>query len=204
MDKDWTGNSKSTYITIGASNHSEFDRAEHEFYATDPSAIVSLYEQTDFFEGVENVWECACGRGDLSEQMKALGLDVYSSDLYDHNYGEIAVDFLSASLPKGTDAIVTNPPYRDALPFVKRCVELEVPKFAMFLKLTFLEGQTRRKFFDKHPPRYVCVFSNRMTVLHSGEESNFNKSSAVCYAWFIWEKDYRGKPEVMWLWGDKR
>lgn len=25
------------------------------------------------------------------------------------------------------------------------------------------------------------------------------KSSAACYAWFIWEKGYAGKPEIVWI-----
>lgn len=35
MAKDWIGNSKATYATIGASNHSKSEREEHDFYATD-------------------------------------------------------------------------------------------------------------------------------------------------------------------------
>lgn len=34
MTKDWSGNGKSTFITIGASNHTDKEREEHDFYAT--------------------------------------------------------------------------------------------------------------------------------------------------------------------------
>lgn len=27
------------YVTIGASNHTEYDRQEHDYYATDPRAV---------------------------------------------------------------------------------------------------------------------------------------------------------------------
>lgn len=40
--KDWSGNQKSVYTTLGASNHIADDREEHDFYATDPIAIDAL------------------------------------------------------------------------------------------------------------------------------------------------------------------
>ena len=36
MAKDWSGNGKSTFITIGASNHTDKEREKHDFYATSP------------------------------------------------------------------------------------------------------------------------------------------------------------------------
>lgn len=31
--KDWTGNQRSIYTTLGASNHSDKDRQQHDYYA---------------------------------------------------------------------------------------------------------------------------------------------------------------------------
>ena len=46
---DWKGNYKSIYSTLGASNHSDYERAENDFYSTDPKAINYLlkYEKFD-------------------------------------------------------------------------------------------------------------------------------------------------------------
>ena len=97
--------------------------------------------------------------------------------------------------------IITNPPYKYALEFCEKAIDLVDTgyKVAMFLKLTFLEGQRRRKFFDKFPPKYVLVFSKRIQVARNGDEEMFKKSSAACYAWFIWEKGYTGKPTIEWI-----
>lgn len=58
--KDWNGNGNSIYKTLGASNHTEKEREENDYYATDPIAIDKLLE-------VETpnkfIWECACGGG---------------------------------------------------------------------------------------------------------------------------------------------
>ena len=36
MSKDWTGNKPTTFVQMGASNHSLLEREENDFYATDP------------------------------------------------------------------------------------------------------------------------------------------------------------------------
>lgn len=60
MPKDWTGNKKTTFTTLGASNHTDHERAEHDYYATEPKAIDFLLE-VEKFDGT--VWENCCGGG---------------------------------------------------------------------------------------------------------------------------------------------
>ena len=42
---DWTGNMRSTFVTLGASNHSEGDRETNDYYATEPKAMELLLEK---------------------------------------------------------------------------------------------------------------------------------------------------------------
>lgn len=42
MGKDWTGNGKSIFTTLGASNHTGKERETNDYYATDPIAIDAL------------------------------------------------------------------------------------------------------------------------------------------------------------------
>lgn len=91
--KDWTGNYKSIYTTLGASNHSEGEREENDYYATDPKAIDYLLEKAMLDK---NIWECACGAGHLSKRLIELGYSVKSTDLIDRGflgggYGLLAV-----------------------------------------------------------------------------------------------------------------
>lgn len=195
--KDWTGNSRATFATLGASNHANNERQEHDYYATDPVAI-DMLASTGFFDGVKSVLEPACGGGHLAEAIHKLGIQVTATDLYNHGYGKWGIDFLDWAQYYG-DAIVTNPPYKYAQEFVEHSIKLGVPKVAMFLKLTFLEGARRQELFKKYPPRYVAVCVNRVQCAINGDAEMFSKSSAACYAWFIWEKGYRGKPEILWV-----
>src|SRR3989337_4186883 len=91
MTKDWTGNTQSVFQPLAASSHTDSDRADMDYYATEPKAVRLLLEM-EKFEG--KIWECACGEGSLSREMLRLGYEVKSSDLIDRNYGE-EFDFLS-------------------------------------------------------------------------------------------------------------
>jgi len=59
------------------------------------------------------------------------------------------MNFLEETFDNFNGDIITNPPYRYALNFVQKALEsVRIGgKVAMFLKLQFLEGKERRKFF---------------------------------------------------------
>lgn len=71
----------------------------------------------------------------------------------------------------------------------------------MFLKLQFLEGKERRKLFEISPPKIIYVASGRLLCAKNAEFEAMRKGggSAVAYAWFIWEKGYKGKPTIDWI-----
>ena len=68
----------------------------------------------------------------------------------------------------------------------------------MFLKLTFLEGQARKQFFLENPPKTVYVSSSRLNCAKQGDFVTYT-SSAIAYAWFIWEKGYQGDTIIKWI-----
>lgn len=201
MNKDWTGNSKTTFVQLGASNHSLKDREINDYYATDPNSLKIFLKalKRDNIKLNNNIWECACGQGHLSRVLEDNNYNVYSTDLIDRNYGMGGVDFLSTNMIWKGD-ILTNPPYKYAKEFVEHSIKiLEENNYCiMFLKIQFLEGKARRKLFDKHPPKYIYVNSERQTCYISG---NMEKkiSSASCYCWFMWQKGYSGEPTIRWI-----
>ena len=200
--KDWTGNSKSIYTVLGASNHSEVEREKDDYYATDPKALEIFLNRIDE-DGVrlhKNIWECACGEGHLSEVLKNRGYKVWSTDLIDRGYGSGNTDFLKSIPDSWCGDILTNPPYKYAKEFVEKALEVtRIGAYTvMFLKIQFLEGQGRRKLFKKHPPKYVYVNSVRQTCYLNGDMSK-KLSSAACYCWFVWEKGFNGEPIIRWI-----
>lgn len=200
MSKDWTGNSNSIYKTLGASNHTDKERQKEDFYATDSIAIDKLLSVE---KPNNNIWECACGRGDLSVRLEQFGYSVYSTDIVDRGYGQGGIDFLRQTSPWQGD-ILTNPPYKYAKEFVLQALKLiqHERKVYMFLKLTFLEGIARhRDLFSKYPPKTIYVFSQRILCAKNGQFEEMKKAggSAVAYAWYVWEKGFDGKPVVRWI-----
>lgn len=196
VTKDWTGNSKSIYVTIGASNHSNSEREKNDYYATEPKAIELLLGLEKFDK---NIWECACGEGHISEVLKEHGYKVHSTDLIDRGYGLGGIDFLKCSEVFNGD-IITNPPYKYAKEFVYKALELIQTgnKVVMFLKLQFLEGKARKELFKVYPPKKIYVSSSRLICAKNGEFDKIS-SSATAYAWFVWEKGYEGQTIVKWF-----
>lgn len=193
MSKDWTGTKDSAFKMLGASNHCDEEREEHDFYATDPKAIDELLKQEQFDI---NIWECACGQGHLSERLKENYHNVYSTDLIDRGYADELIDFLKTDKSFNGD-IITNPPYKYCSEFILKALQLTKNKVAMFLKLQTLEGKQRYlDIFSKYPPKTIYVFVKRIQCAKNGV---FKGSSAVCYAWFVWEKNFIGCTQIKWI-----
>ena len=187
------------YRTLGASNHTASERAENDFYATEPKAADLLL---DLFPFSKRIWECACGAGHLSKAFERRGHEVVSTDLYDRGYGTPDVDFLQCTELFDGD-IITNPPYKSAQQFAEKALEL-VPEghhVAMFLKLTFMEGQKRKDFFQRNPPKVVFVSSSRLQCAKNGDFQGLAASggSAVAYGWYVWEKGFDGDTALKWF-----
>lgn len=200
MTKDWTGNSNSIYKTLGASNHTDKERQNEDYYATTPKAAELLLELETFSP---NIWECACGEGHLSKVFESKGYNVRSSDLMDRGFGEIETDFLGIDNLEWYGDVITNPPYKYAQEFVEKALQI-IPignKVAMFLKLQFMEGKGRKNLFLKNPPKTIYVSSSRLMCAKNAEFEKMvaGGGSAVAYAWYVWEKGFVGTTELKWF-----
>jgi hypothetical protein len=164
-----------------------------DFFPTPAWATHALIEN-EHFEG--DIWESACGNGAMSEVLALTGCKIFSSDLIDRGYGEGGVDFLQSD--RIHDNVVTNPPYNAAEGFVSAGLRASRRKFALLLRLAFLEGANRREtIFIRNPPSRVWVFSERITFYPAGAVQK--GSGTTAYAWFVWDKSESGSTELKWL-----
>jgi hypothetical protein len=169
------------------------DLSGPDFFPTPRWATFALIEN-EKFSG--EVWECACGDGAMSRVFEESGSKVLSSDLYDRGYGEIGIDFLTPS--RRAANIVTNPPYNSAEGFVASGVKHAERKFALLLRLAFLEGANRANtIFARTPPSRVWVFSERITFYPKGVDPKGTGTTA--YAWFVWDRDAPSRTELKWF-----
>ena len=164
-----------------------------DFYPTPRWATFALIDN-EKFSG--EIWESACGDGAMSEVLEMSGSPVSSSDLHDRGYGDVGIDFLQSQ--RTVANIVTNPPYNSAEGFVQQGVQLAEQKFALLLRLAFLEGAKRANgIFASTPPSRVWVFSERITFYPKNVERK--GSGTTAYAWFVWDKDAPNRTELSWL-----
>lgn len=186
----------SLFINLGASNHSKNERQPEDYYATPPVAAKLLLEVEP---ELNNIWECACGEGHLARVFNKAGKLGKATDLINRGYGSVE-DFLLSTEPYYNGDIVTNPPYKHAQEFVEHalCKVDEGRKVCMFLKVLFLESQSRKELFTQHPPKTIYISSSRINCAKNGDFKTYN-SSAIAYAWFVWVKGYKGEAVIKWI-----
>ena len=187
------------FVTNGCSNHSNKIRQNEDYYATDPRAAILLCEEEKF---TSVVYEPCIGGGHLAEGLIKSGYSVIGSDIVDRGYPNTIIrDFLTYIPEKPIDIdIITNPPYEGCISYVKHALDIvsEGRKVAMFLKLTFLEGKSRKDFFYNFPPKVVYVCSGRIVCAMNGDFETYH-SSAIAYCWYVWEKGYKGDTIIKWI-----
>lgn len=174
------------------------ERVQNDYYATPPESTMALLDR-EIFEG--NILEPACGAGHISEVLKSYGYKTISTDLIDRGYGTGGIDFLKDDFDK-VDNVVTNPPFKYAKEFIEKALEVSDKKVAMFCKIQLLEGVARREMFENTPLRTVYVFTKRQNPFRNGspvDENGKKWASTMCFAWFVWEHGYEGKPTIEWL-----
>ena len=174
------------------------ERVKNDYYATPPESTIALLEREKFFG---DILEPCCGEGHISEVLKDYGYDVVSNDLIDRGYGEFNEDYLKATELKATN-VITNPPFKYAKEFIEKSLHDTTGKVAMFCKIQLLEGVSRRKMFENTPLKTVYVFTKRQNPLRNGspvDENGKKWASTMCFAWFVWEHGYEGKPSIEWI-----
>lgn len=137
-------------------------------FQTPPEALNPLYP---YLSKNWVIWECACGKGNLSNELISKGYNVYSSDK--------DFDFLT-NQPEKFDCIITNPPYSLKQQFLQRAYELGKP-FAFLLPLTTFETGKRQDLFEKYGLE-VIFFDRRINFETPNKIAK--SSSWFATAWF--------------------
>ena len=177
-------------------------RADEDYYATDPQAVLKIIKELTIETGIictksfEAILEPCVGEGHIVDglqlfanylweqefnQSKSNRIPMRGSntitalDIVDRGYpNTIVTDFLKWQTDKKFGLIITNPPYYCAKDFIEKSMGLLEPDgtICMYLKLQFLEGKNRKYLFDKYPPKYIYVMRNRTPTWKNGNPVN--------------------------------
>lgn len=169
----------------------------NDLYESPPEAVRALLRAEQL---PRVIWEPACGPGVIVRTLRNAGHIVYATDLVDYaspDQDRAGIDFLMERerLHPDIQAIVTNPPFKNAGEFVAHALEL-CPMVAMLLRLAFLESTKRSPILDSGALARVHVFRNRLPMMHrAGQgitETERQTSSALAFAWFVWNRNHEG------------
>ncbi len=193
-----------------SASHGEagYARRPLDAYFTEPWVTRALLAAVDFNLPEyprAPVWEPACGDGRMAEPLRAAGYCVFASDVADWGYGEAGRNFLARGPWQAIDpvgyygagAIVTNPPFDQATPFILRALE----------HTSRLRGKVailQRHEFDapaKNHPLFALPFAAKL-VLHKRPTWSDEPSVAsprFPYAWYLWDWRHVGPPVLRYL-----
>ncbi len=175
------------------------NRRKNDFYPTPPLAVYTLLQN---YNVPNKIIEPCAGRGHISTELIRNGHDVKSYDLNEYEDPfckvETGKDFLTLEKPYEYDGLITNPPYYKGLPLqmLKKAVD-EYSFVAFFLRLTFLEGKSRKEFFDKYPPSSIMFLSDRVKFSENTYypiEKQDQIGGMIAYMWLIYDKNEKYDP----------
>jgi len=168
-------------ILTGANNRG--DREPNDWYRTPVEATRALIiAEGARFKG-RRIWEPSCGDGAMAVPLIQEGYRVLATDLIDRGYGTGGVDFMTNDLTERArlDAIVTNPPYKIAAPYIERALSLPgVTYVAMLLRCNFWHASSRRDLFAAWPPAVVYALTWRLDFTDKGSPTGDS-------VWVVWD-----------------
>jgi len=175
-------------------------------YPTPPGATRALLDWLER-HGHElqssTVFEPAAGRGYMADVLQERFGGIVTADINDYGYPlDYVGDFLAEEFTPLTDWLITNPPFKLLDGFIHVATEY-YERFAFLARVQALEGQKRyRKIWSKHPPSHVLIFINRVAMVQGGLAGK-KASSAVAFAWYVWDGSMSGGTQIDWIWYTK-
>jgi hypothetical protein len=161
-------------------------------------ALLDLGRSGEIATLPDRIWEPACGPGSIVRVLRGAGHHVTATDLVDYGArrcddSQSGVDFLfERAMLDGTQAIITNPPFKLANEFVRHAHAIGAPRIILLLRAMFIEGSGRTDVIEDMGLRSVHVFRNRLPMMHRDGFDGPKNGSSVPFAWFDWHLDYKG------------
>lgn len=180
-----------------------YARHPEDWYVEQPWIWERLTERENLSGGV---WDPACGEGRVVKVMRRRGITVFGSDIKQRNgFKSLRLDFLKpefehTAIASAVDTIACNPPYRLALKFVERALELAQVRVAMILPANFDRGDERSRWLERTPLFRIYNITPRPSMPPGDSKEAKNPSGGITdYSVFVWLRGFDGEPTVRWL-----
>jgi hypothetical protein len=171
-------------------NRSSENRNHLDFYPTPPSATIALINflrEENLYHHHHNVWEPACGTGDMSSVIRRMGNDVIETDI------QMGYDYLTCHIPSGDkiDWVITNPPFKLAKEFILRSAEHNL-NFAFLLKSQYWHSASRMSLFKRCKPTFILPLTWRIDFKYKerGQGAEAKGSPTMDHIWAVWKRKW--------------
>lgn len=169
-------------------------RREADFYET-PYSLTRLFLDTKELSPNETTLEPACGGGAITRVLKEYQFgNVTATDLSQ------GTNFMDYNVP--VQQIITNPPFSLAYEFIQHAKQIALDKVCFLLPLSYLHGKQRldKVWSDRSfPLKKVYVFTRYPLIEAAIREDGKHHTGMMVHAWMVWERGYKGNPEIAWL-----
>jgi hypothetical protein len=171
-----------------------FAERQSDCYETPPCATEALLRVEKLPHWM---WDPAAGRGAIVNVLRDRGHAVIASDLVDYGFPlHFVGDFLvQTKAPVECECILTNGPFQIIGEFVAHALDL-APLVIVLVRLAFLESTRRTKILEHRGLARIHVFRNRLPMMHRVGWAGPRASSAIAFAWFVFERDHRGPTTI--------
>lgn len=181
------------------------EKTEYDFYETPKWATERAIEAM-IIDGVLNkcdcVYEPCVGAGAITDVLNHYGFkNIKASDIQTADYikGQKGIDVYDIE-SNACEVVFTNPPYNlmtkgNMLAEFQRIARKKV---VLLLNIFYLSSKERKQMLENSHLRHIYIHSNRVTMFPYGQEKPKNGGTKM-YAWYVWDKEYNGKPTLSWI-----
>lgn len=172
-----------------------WDRDKLDWYVESQNCTRLLLTKERF---VGDIWDPACGQGNIVRTALLGGYNAFGSDLVDRCNGapwfDGQRDFLDRKIPgRYAQNIITNPPFfraKGTEAFIRRGLQVVTGKICIFTDLKFLaSGGRARGIYEKHPPNRIWQLADRPSCPPGEYLKAGNKAGGgtADWIWLVWD-----------------
>ena len=197
---------RSNLAVLGAREIAKEDRAEFDFYSSDPDCVNDLLNKVPELvnSNFKYIEPCA-GAGaiaDRFEQLTKIKMDLY--DIVSRREDIEEIDYMKLDCAGQYDVAITNLPYRMATKthpigytqLMRKALKDIKPGgyVCSFQKLLQLESKARyEEIYSHFKPWKIFVYSKRVKCFKNDDKEKYKEmNSTICDSWVIWHKDENG------------
>jgi len=176
---------------------SGYARKERDLYETPEWVTEALLPHLPDY--VRTIWEPASGYGKMADVVIKRGFDVYQTDIdQGHDFlGFQHLPIASLQWPRTPQAIITNPPFDLATPFIDQALQRVPYGFvAMLLRTDFDHAKSRTHLFRDCPAFAKKLVLMKRIVWFVEDNGKPKASPSFNHAWYIWDWKYEGPATI--------